>query len=211
MRALKFCPVLMCLIAAVVLVGFVQLHAGEEAKTQMQGEAAQAKMEEQMAAMAKLGAPGDHHRHLQQMAGTWKADATFWMAPEAPPTKSTGTMKSEMILGGRFLKSDFAGDFMGSPFNGVAIDGYDNQAHKHMGLWMDSMGTSIISLEGSCEQGGKVQTMHTEFTDPMTGTLKKVKAMTTMQAPDRYLFEWWEAEGDGQMRKSMEIQYTKQG
>jgi hypothetical protein len=193
------------LVALALLLGLVQLQAGEAPPP------SQSDMEAQMAELKKQEAPNDHHQHMQKLAGTWKAEATFWLAPGAPPTKSLATMKSEVILDGRFLKSEYNGDFMGTPFRGMAIEGYDNKERKHTSMWMDNMTTKIMASSGTCEQGGMVVTLHAEGPDPMTGKHKKVKMVTTMQAPDRYVMESWETEEGGQPRKTMEIKFTKQG
>ncbi len=35
--------------------------------------------------------PGDIHKMLSESDGEWNEDMTMWMAPGAPPTKSTAT------------------------------------------------------------------------------------------------------------------------
>jgi len=40
--------------------------------------------------MTKYATPGEHHRHLESMIGTWTTRSTFWTAPGAPQLESTG-------------------------------------------------------------------------------------------------------------------------
>lgn len=208
MKVRRFWLVLVLVACAIGWAGSSFLvNAAAEGKAD-QGASA---MDAAMAAWMKVATPGDHHKHLQQMTGTWKAAGTFWMMPDAPPMTSAGTMKGEMILDGRFLKSDYTGDMMGSVFRGMSIDGYDNQTHKHTGMWMDTMGTMIMTFEGTCENNGKVRTMHSEFTDPMTGQKVKMKTVTTMQSPDKFTYETWETKPGAEPRKAMEIVFTRQG
>lgn len=35
-----------------------------------------------------------------------------------------------MILGGRFLLHEYSGEMMGSIFNGIGVNGYDNHTKK---------------------------------------------------------------------------------
>ena len=50
---------------------------------------------------AKLATPGDQHKLLTQNEGTWDYEMSHWMAPGAPPSKSSGETKIESILGRR--------------------------------------------------------------------------------------------------------------
>ena len=116
-------------------------------------------MDEQMAAWMKYAQPGEGHRFLERLAGKWDARVKFWMQPGASPIESTGSTVNELMMGGRFLKSEYTAEFMGSPFQGMALDGFDNQKQKYVGLWIDTMGTMMLVFEGSCDDDGKVRTM----------------------------------------------------
>jgi hypothetical protein len=176
------------------------------APAQETGEEAQ---EDPMAAYAKYATPGEHHGHLATLAGKWSATVKLWMQPGAPPIESTGTMTSTMILNGRFLKAEYEGESMGQPFLGMSIDGYDNYAEKHVGMWIDSMGTMVLNFTGECEKAGSVRTMHTKFDDPLTGAKQKMKTVLTIESPDRHVYEAYLAGPDGEPFKGMEIVFTR--
>ena len=180
-------------IASVLLFAGVGLHLAQEPD---------------MEAMMKLAQPGEHHKMLAMLEGTWKTQGTFWMVPGAPPTKSDGISKNTMIMGGRFLQSELKADFMGTPFTGLGIDGYDNASQKHIGTWMDSMGTMIMSSEGTCSDDHKVRTMISEFQDPATGKPMKMKQVITIVDSDKYIFEAYMVTSEGEV-KAMEIIYTR--
>jgi len=74
-------------------------------------------VDERMAAWMKYAQPGDGHRFLRQLAGSWEASTKLWMEPGAPPMESTGSSVNERIMGGRFLKSDYTGE----PFKTMEI------------------------------------------------------------------------------------------
>lgn len=156
----------------------------------------------------KLSQPGDHHAHLAKLAGKWKTEGKAWMEPGGEPTAMNGTMEAEMVLGGRFLKSDYEGSFMGQPFYGLGYDGYDNMNQKHVGMWMDTMGTYIGEWTGSCSAGGKVMTAYSEMKDA-SGTMVKMKSTTTMMGDDQYKVEMWMIAPDGTEFKNMEFTATR--
>ncbi|MFQ5670045.1 MAG: DUF1579 domain-containing protein [Acidobacteriota bacterium] len=167
-------------------------------------------MDEAMARVMKYAQPGEHHQHLARQAGTWKAQGTFWMQPGAPPVQSTGTAKNSLILGGRFLMTEYSGDFMSQPFQGIGLEGYDIDQDKNVGVWADSMGTMMMSFEGHCTEGGKVRTMTSQFKDPATGQMTSMKAVTSIQGPDKHTYTAWMGPNAEEMKKVMEIVYTRQ-
>ncbi len=162
--------------------------------------------EEQMAAWMAVAAPGDEHKFMARMEGTWKAKTKFWMAADTPPTESEGTMTSKMILGGRFLQANYEGMTPWGEFNGVAIDGYDRIRSKYTGIWMDSMGTMMMIFEGSCD--GDVRTMMSDYVDP-SGKPSKMKGVTTIVSENEHKYESWAEAPNGGSFQNMEIIYTR--
>ena len=57
-------------------------------------------MMKQMMELAKLN---ENHKLLASMAGTWTYNVTMWMAPGAPPSKSTGTAVRKAMMDGRYF------------------------------------------------------------------------------------------------------------
>ncbi len=162
--------------------------------------------DEMMQAWMKVAAPAEEHEFLKRLAGDWKASTTFWMAPDAPPATSDGTMKGVMLLGDRFLQSTYEGDTPWGPFSGMAIDGYDRIRNVHVGIWMDSMGTVMMNFEGSAE--GDVRTMTCNFTSP-TGEPATMRGITTIVSDNEYRYESYASGPDGSEFKNMEIVYTR--
>jgi hypothetical protein len=175
----------------------------------MAQESGQTGMPEEMARMMELAQPGEHHEHMAKLAGNWTSKATFWMEPGAEPTISEGTLEVTPIMGGRWMKSNLASEFMGQPFSGMGLDGYDNLSRKHIGIWIDSMGTMMMTFEGTCRDNGRVTTVYSEFTDPATGTEMTMKAVTTHIDDKSWKFDAYMSLPDGGEFKSMEILYTR--
>lgn len=175
--------------------------------------AAPAPSKEEAEMMAKWQAamtPGPEHAKLNPMAGTFTSNVKMWMAPDAPPTESTGTTESRWILGNRFLQQTHHGSMMGEPFEGHGITGYDNVQKKYVGTWIDSMGTGIMTSTGTAGADGKTLSFTAEMWDPMTGKVSKARELVTIDSNDKHRFEMWGT--DPQTKKEykvLEIVYTR--
>lgn len=86
-------------------------------------------------------AVGEQHELLAKSAGEFDVKGKMWMSPDAEPMAMVATAKRHMILGGRYLVEEFKSDFMGMPFEGMMIQGYDNLAKEPFAIWIDSMST----------------------------------------------------------------------
>src|SRR5579872_6588365 len=102
-----------------------------------------------MKAMVAYATPGDSHKMLAKFTGNWTATVTMWMQPGAQPVSSTASCTSEMILGGRYLQSKNSGNFMGQPFEGIGLAGYDNAKKAFVSSWIDNMGTGLMTMTGT--------------------------------------------------------------
>src|SRR5262245_55052401 len=78
-----------------------------------------------MEAYSKASQPGDEHKKLEPMIGSWTYTSKFWMDPSQPPAVSSGTCERKWIMGGRFVREEIKGDLFGSPFEGFGLVGYD--------------------------------------------------------------------------------------
>lgn len=161
-----------------------------------------------MEAWMKASTPGDAHKKLDGMVGTWDVKVKSWMAPGQPPMESTGTAVNAWILGGRWMEEKFNGTFMGMPFEGRGFTGYDNIKKQYVGTWMDNMSTAAMVSSG---KGGSGNTW--EFTssmdDPMTGKPSMITEKVTFADADHHTMEMWGPGPDGKNFKMMEIAYSR--
>jgi hypothetical protein len=193
------------ILAATVLITFVgTLAFADDPKTK---EAARHQAE--MEAMMKAATPGDAHKKMTPMAGTFNADVKMWMQPGAPPAAGAGVSENTWALDGRFLQQNFTGTFMGMPFTGVGYTGYDNIKKKYIGSWMDNMSTSMMVSSGTANADGKSYTFTSSMDDPMTGKSSPVKETLTVVDADHHMLEMWGPGPDGNMFKMMEIDYSR--
>lgn len=166
--------------------------------------------EKQMAEMMKQQAPGEQHAALKKLVGKFDCDITMKMTADAPEMKSKGTDENSMMFGDRFMKSDFASDFMGKPFKGLNYVGYDNLKKKWISVWMDDMDTGIMTAEGSGDANGKSVTYTGEFPCPMDGgKMRAFRQVVTIDSDDQYTFQMYETPQGSAEFLAMKIVYTR--
>lgn len=164
----------------------------------------------EMQAMMAAMSPGPEHKLLSRMVGDWTFTNKMWMDPSAPPAEGSGTMHAETILGGRYVHAIWKGNFMGMPFEGHAIEGYDNVSKKHVSSWVDNMSTAIMYSTGTCEQNGKVCTSTSqEMLDPMTNKMTSFRSVVTWTGDNSFKMEMYAKPAGGAEMKGMEMTVTK--
>jgi hypothetical protein len=218
MRNLNACRFL----TAVLLSGAIALPLFAQDKDATKKDANKAASQpseaDMMAMMLELGKPGENHKLLEGMVGSWTYTMKMWMTPDpnTPPTESSGTTVSRSLMGGRYFLSEHNGKMkMPGPdgkltevdFSGMGIEGYDNVQKKFVSSWIDNMSTSITRSEGSYDAATKTLTYHAEF-EMMPGMKTKVRQVIKITDKDNHTFEWYENQGGKEVR-TMEITYTR--
>jgi len=187
----------------VLLVGFVSLGVAEEPAEKNSDSFDSAAMQEMM---AKLGAPGKPHKHLQEMVGKYKTIST-WIVPGQPEESvDEGTAEFKSILGGRFVTQEFDSTYAGQPMKGFGILGYDNAEEKFVGIWIDNMSTHILHTEGKLDEKTGVMTEKGTCSSPVGPMNFK---MTTVPTEDGFVFTLLQVTGDSETEMG-KIKYVKQ-
>lgn len=169
---------------------------------------AQGDQEAAMKAWQAYMTPGDVHKMLAKDDGEWSEEITLWMAPGAPPTKSNATAVNKMIMGGRYQESRHTGNFMGMPFEGYSLVGYDNARKIFVSSWIDNMGTGIMVMEGKWDEKAKTINFTGTTTDPMTGKVLPIRETFTYIDNNKQKMEMFMT-AEGKEYKSMEIVFTR--
>jgi hypothetical protein len=146
--------------------------------------------------------PGPEHEKLQQLAGTWDAE----MEIQGQTTKATATYKS--ICGGMWLQSDFEGDLGGTKFQGHGLDGYDQQQKKYVGVWVDSMSSAPLNLEGNYDAKKKLLVMTGQSLGP-DGKPQKFKNTTEYKDKDHFTFKMFMVDDEGKDQIAFTIEYSR--
>jgi len=160
--------------------------------------------------MMKLASPGPHHEQLKKLVGEWNLTVKWAMDPSQPmqETKSTSVVTS--LMDGRYCQEVSSGEMMGKPFNGMGITGYDNVLNKYVSIWIDNMGTGIMTSEGTADASGKIVNWTGQSSDPMTGKLARLRMVTRFVDDDHHVFEMYARSPDGKQEfKTMEITYER--
>ena len=160
-----------------------------------------------MEAMEKAATPGEPHKKLASMVGTWNATVKMWNAPDAEPAVSKGVSTSTWVLGGRFVQEKFTGSFMGMPFNGMGYTGYDNVTKQYIGSWMDTFSTGMMVSTGKAE--GDTYSFTSKMPDPVSGQMVDTTTKVTVVGKDKHVMEMWAPGPDGKQFRMMEITYTR--
>ena len=164
--------------------------------------------EAMMEVYKQLGTPGEPHKQLASLAGSWTTKTKEWMEPGKPPTESTGTAEMRMLLDGRFLHQEYSGNMMGQPYSGMGITGYDNLRKKYMSTWIDSMGTGIFTMEGTGSPDGKTITMKGSHAEPGGGMMNH-RAVWKLVDANTQIFEMYGTHKGKPEMKMMEITYKR--
>jgi len=152
------------------------------------------------------------YKILVQSEGEWDADITITMpGPDgkATPTKAKG-VETNRLIGGKWLISDFKGEFGNMPFEGHGQNGYDAKKGKYVATWVDTMSTHIDLMEGTYDEKTKTLTLNADTEDPNSGKPLKLRLETQFKDDVTRVFtEYVQPEGQKEFAKFMEITYTK--
>lgn len=197
------------MIAALALFLSFAAHAADKKDA---AAAMDPKMADMMKKMEAAGTPGEPHKRLAELVGTWKTSSQMWHAPDAPPETTKGTAKFKMILGGRFLQQEFKGKAMGKSFEGIGTVGYDNVKAKYESTWMDTMSTGLMRSEGDYNVETKTLTDKGMYSCPISkGKQQEVRTEWNMGDKKKMVFSMFGKgpDGKGPEFKMMEITYTR--
>lgn len=159
-------------------------------------------------AMMEYMAPGEMHKWMASMAGEWTTSTTFWMQPGAQPMTAKGASSNEMMMDGRFLKMTQTGDFMGMPFQGMGIIGYDNALKMFVNSWIDNMGTGMMNGKGTANVKNKTIEIKGSMMQPMQKQETPYREVFTITDDKNMMLEMFTDAGDKEF-KCMEVKYMK--
>lgn len=168
----------------------------------------------EMEAMMKAGTPGEFHNHLKPLAGKWSYTIKMWMDPASAPSESKGASNWEWIHGGRFLVQKVKGEpdeMSPTGFEGLEILGYNNVTKKYTSAWCDSMGTGLMTSEGTYDPATKTFSFTGEYDCCITNKVKTVRTTVKLIGDKEYAMEMFGTGTDGGKEfKHLEIHAKKQ-
>jgi len=168
----------------------------------------QEQMDPEMKAWMDAAVPGEQHKVLDYCIGTWQATVKHFGEEGGEPQTSTAVATNSWELGQRYVKTNFKGEFMGMPFEGIGYAGYDNIQKKYVNVWMDTMSTMIMTETGTYDPVKKTFTWESEFMSP-TGSKEKSQSTVQIVDDNKHVMTMQHAKAGGELKKVMEITYDR--
>jgi hypothetical protein len=144
---------------------------------------------------------GPEMDRLRSMEGSW--NATVKMGGQ----ESQGRMNWRMGLGGNWLVGRFEGDYKGTRLFGQGFDTYDPMKKKYVSVWIDSMSSSPMIMEGDYDKDRNALVMEGEGPG-QDGKPTKFKAVSQMKDPNNIAFKMYTIQ-DGKENEMMTIDYQR--
>jgi hypothetical protein len=147
---------------------------------------------------------------LKKWVGSWEATIESTSRDGKPVTNAAKA--TAKLSGGRWLVTDFDGTFMGAPFIGHEVIGYDPVAKKYVLNWVDSMATSFATGEGLYNPQTKTLTLTVSGRDDSTGKMTTWRQVDIWKDADHH--DWTLrtiSSKDAKEQIQMTIHYRRQG
>lgn len=132
--------------------------------------------------------PGPEHKLLAAIEGTWETA----LKAGGQTTKGTATFKME--LGGFWLAGTMESEMFGAKFQGKSLDSYHPAKKKYVSVWVDSMSTAPVIMEGTYDKEKKTMTMAGEG-PAMEGKMAKYRSVTKYPDADTIEMTMWIGDG----------------
>jgi len=146
------------------------------------------------------------HEKIKMGAGSWAGTLTTHSMGEPMTMPCSEVVTS---IGDLWTTSRFEADFMGMPFVGSSVLGYDPEKKKYVGTWIDSMHPRLTVMEGTYDEAKKAIVMEYDMLDDLTGTMKKMRSETVFNAQS-YTMKFFVLEGRD-AKLDMEINLNRKG
>ncbi len=96
--------------------------------------------------------PGDAHRKLEALVGTWEGDETLFPSPwDSKGGKAKASFTAGLELDGFFVIGDYAEERDGKiMYRGHGVFGWDDRERSYIMYWFDSMGGgNVVPARGT--------------------------------------------------------------
>ena len=117
-------------------------------------------------------------------------------------------MTYKMECGGLWLASDYRSDVPHFTFQGKGLDSFDQKKMKYVSVWVDSMVTKPMFLEGTYDAAAKTLTMTGEA-DGESGKPEKVKTVSQFKDQDHHSFKFYMLAEGGKEKLAFTIDYVR--
>lgn len=146
---------------------------------------------------------------LRKWVGAWNATIET-VDRRGKLVSNTAKAKVRLGYGGRWLVTEFDGTFMGAPFTGQEVLGYDPVAKKYIVNWIDSAATSFSTGEGTFNQQTQTMALTVAGRDDSTGKMTTWRQIDTWKGPDNHEWTIRTTNKEGREHIQMTIRYRRQ-
>ena len=165
------------------------------------------------AAMAKafenFMTPGEMHKWMAKLNGTWQVDVSHWMDASGKPENAKAINVVNTTLNGLYQEGKLTGTIMGMPMEGHSTMAYDNAKKMFVSTWIDNMGSGITIMTGQYDEVSKTLNMTGTQTSPMTGKDVPIRQVTKILDDNKYLLEMYMPGPDGEEMRFMEGKFSR--
>lgn len=149
--------------------------------------------------------PGEAHKQIERKTGKWNTVMTL----AGMPGEHKAVYTARMDLGGLWLLGDHRGEFMGGPFSGLELLGYDSEKGKYVSTWIDSSSDKIIFAQGDYDADTQTLVLWSEGQSYETGEPVLERHDTRFIDANHWEFSINQPQADGSYAAGMSIAYTR--
>lgn len=150
-----------------------------------------------------------NHTLLKSLVGNWNAEIKLWKDPTIAPQIYSGTEAVSSLFEDRFIKVDFSTVINGKAFASLSFIGFDNFRDAFTSFALELGSTQMINSRGKLDQTGKVITFSAVTREPVSRMPYQIKSLMTLHDKDHRKLEVFETLPDGQVLKTMEVNYNR--
>lgn len=107
----------------------------------------------QMRALLERTTPGPMHEALARRVGLWDVRIETYPPddPDRPAAVDTGRARVEVLMGGRYIRTELRAEVLGRPLEAMILEGHCVATGRFELAWLDDMQTSMARGVGQAE------------------------------------------------------------
>lgn len=157
-------------------------------------------------AAMQMPQPTEAHKRMLEGVGTWTGTMTATY-PGMPPI-SSDVVETVEALGAFHTVTDFSAEFMGVPYLGHGIMGFDEATGEAFGTWTDNMSPHTSFMRGTVKMDGETTIIEMLYEAPTpTGEVLPHRNLG-VHAGDSYTMTFFMGEGDAEVQ-TMTLNLTR--
>jgi|GEM_PF-222721 len=180
------------------------------ATAQQKKDADKSQMSPEMEAWMKASMPNANHERLNYMLGDWTTTVKMWEPGMDEASTSTGKCSNKWLMPKRYMGTEYTGNFMDMPFQGMGCTGYDNLRKEYFSIWLDSMSTGPMVDWGTYDEATRTFTYHGDMPTP-TGQSMHTKTVIRIVNKNKHVMTMYQGPSKNELNRSMEITYSRSG